>query len=110
MYQDISTEDGENLHMICQTIMEEGPLVFTPLAEDNRNRKYQEQVPVYVKKWMTFRELVMILRASLQDIVDRYLHSSHPAPCLATNKKSCLTSPPIRNHVFYQPTNKKSCV
>ncbi|XP_062309659.1 centromere/kinetochore protein zw10 homolog [Osmerus eperlanus] len=78
MLEDISTEDGENLHTLCQTIMEEGPLVFTPLAEDNRNRKYQEQVPVYVKKWMTFRELVMILRASLQDIVDRWAEGKGP--------------------------------
>lgn len=70
--QDISSEDGEHLHTLCQTIIEEGPLVFIPLAEDNKNRKYQEEVPLYVKKWSTFKELVIVLRANLQEIVDRY--------------------------------------
>lgn len=69
--QDISTEDGERLHTLCQTIIEEGPLVFTPLPDESKNKKYQEEVPVYVKKWMTFRELSIVLQASLQEIVDR---------------------------------------
>lgn len=70
--QDISSEDGEHLHTLCQTIIEEGPLVFIPLAEENKNKKYQEEVPLYVKKWSTFKELVIVLRANLQEIVDRY--------------------------------------
>lgn len=69
--QDISSEDGEHLHTLCQTIIEEGPLVFIPLAEKNKNKKYQEEVPLYVKKWSTFKELVIVLRANLQEIVDR---------------------------------------
>lgn len=69
--QDISSEGGEHLHTLCQTIIEEGPLVFTPLAEENKNKKYQEEVPLYVKKWGTFKELVIVLRANLQEIVDR---------------------------------------
>lgn len=51
--------------------MEEGPLVFTPLLGESKNKKYQEEVPVYVKKWMTFKELSIVLQASLQEIVDR---------------------------------------
>lgn len=69
--QDISSEDGEHLHTLCQTIIEEGPLVFIPLAEEKKNKKYQEEVPLYVKKWSTFKELVIVLRANLQEIVDR---------------------------------------
>lgn len=69
--QDISSEDGEHLHTLCQTLIEEGPLVFIPLAEENRNRKYQEEVPLYVRKWSGFKELVIVLRANLQEIVDR---------------------------------------
>lgn len=57
--------------MLCQTVIEEGPLVFIPLAEENKNKKYQEEVPIYVKKWNTFKELVIVLRANLQEIVDR---------------------------------------
>uniref|UniRef100_A0A671YEF8 Zw10 kinetochore protein n=1 Tax=Sparus aurata TaxID=8175 RepID=A0A671YEF8_SPAAU len=76
--QDISSEDGEHLHTLCQTIIEEGPLVFIPLAEKNKNKKYQEEVPLYVKKWSTFKELVIVLRANLQEIVDRWADGKGP--------------------------------
>uniref|UniRef100_A0A674P2W3 Zw10 kinetochore protein n=1 Tax=Takifugu rubripes TaxID=31033 RepID=A0A674P2W3_TAKRU len=76
--QDISSEGGEHLHTLCQTIIEEGPLVFTPLAEENKNKKYQEEVPLYVKKWGTFKELVIVLRANLQEIVDRWTDGKGP--------------------------------
>ncbi|CAB1352382.1 unnamed protein product [Coregonus sp. 'balchen'] len=78
MLEDISTEDGEHLHILCQTIIEEGPLVFIPLPEESKNKKYQEEVPVYVKKWITFKELVIVLRANLQEIVDRWAEGKGP--------------------------------
>lgn len=78
MLEDISSEDGEHLHTLCQTIIEEGPLVFIPLAEENKNRKYQEEVPLYVRKWSTFKELVIVLRANLQEIVDRWADGKGP--------------------------------
>lgn len=70
-FQDISNVDGERLRTLCQTIIEEGPLVFNPLPDENKNKKYQEEVPVYVKKWMTLKEISMVLNANLQEIVDR---------------------------------------
>uniref|UniRef100_A0A674A7A2 Zw10 kinetochore protein n=1 Tax=Salmo trutta TaxID=8032 RepID=A0A674A7A2_SALTR len=76
--QDISTEDGEHLHILCQTIIEEGPLVFIPLPEESKNKKYQEEVSVYVTKWITFKELVIVLRANLQEIVDRWAEGKGP--------------------------------
>ncbi|XP_010729165.3 centromere/kinetochore protein zw10 homolog [Larimichthys crocea] len=78
MLEDISSEDGEHLHTLCQTIIEEGPLVFIPLAEEHKNKKYQEEVPLYVKKWGTFKELVIVLRANLQEIVDRWSDGKGP--------------------------------
>ena len=69
--QDISSEDGEHLHTLCQTLIVEGPLVFVPLAEESKNSVYQEEVPLFVKRWMTFKELVIVLRANLQEIVNR---------------------------------------
>ncbi|KAG7217222.1 hypothetical protein INR49_027766 [Caranx melampygus] len=78
MLEDISSEDGEHLHTLCQTIIEEGPLVFIPLAEEKKNKKYQEEVPLYVKKWSTFKELVIVLRANLQEIVDRWADGKGP--------------------------------
>ncbi|KAK9536773.1 hypothetical protein VZT92_006534 [Zoarces viviparus] len=78
MLEDISSEDGEHLHTLCQTIIEEGPLVFIPLAEENKNTKYQEEVPLYVRKWSSFKELVIVLRANLQEIVDRWADGKGP--------------------------------
>ncbi|XP_033954581.1 centromere/kinetochore protein zw10 homolog [Pseudochaenichthys georgianus] len=78
MLEDISSEDGEHLHTLCQPLIEEGPLVFIPLAEENKNRKYQEEVPLYVRKWSTFKELVIVLRANLQEIVDRWADRKGP--------------------------------
>ncbi|KAM9540225.1 centromere/kinetochore protein zw10 homolog [Salvelinus alpinus] len=76
--EDISTEDGEHLHILCQTIIEEGPLVFIPLPEESKNKKYQEEVSVYVTKWIAFKELVIVLRANLQEIVDRWAEGKGP--------------------------------
>ncbi|XP_019729135.1 centromere/kinetochore protein zw10 homolog [Hippocampus comes] len=76
--EDISSEDGEHLHTLCQTVIDEGPLVFVPLTDEHKNKKYQEEVPLYVKKWNTFKELVIILRANLQEIVDRWADSKGP--------------------------------
>lgn len=69
--QDISAEDADRLYSLCRIMVEEGPQVFTPLLEEDKNKKYQEEVPVYVHKWMTFKELMIILQANLQEIVDQ---------------------------------------
>lgn len=76
--EDISTEDGDRLYSLCKTVMDEGPQVFAPLSEESKNRKYQEEVPVYVPKWMTFKELMMMLQASLQEIGDRWADGKGP--------------------------------
>lgn len=78
MLEDISNEDGDRLRTLCQTIIEEGPLVFIPLPDENKNKKYQEEVPVYVKKWMSLKELSIVLSASLQEIVDRWAEGKGP--------------------------------
>uniref|UniRef100_A0A8C8B7V5 Zw10 kinetochore protein n=1 Tax=Otus sunia TaxID=257818 RepID=A0A8C8B7V5_9STRI len=76
--QDISAEDADKLYSLCRTMVEEGPQVFTPLPEDDKNKKYQEEVPVYVQKWMTFKELMIILQANLQEIVDQWADGKGP--------------------------------
>ncbi|KAM4652514.1 centromere/kinetochore protein zw10 homolog [Discoglossus pictus] len=89
--EDISTEDGERLYTLCRTMIEEGPLVFTPLPEEGKNKKYQEEVPVYVQKWMKFKELMIILQASLQEIVDRWADGKGPlAAEFSTNEVKSL--------------------
>ncbi|XP_008071581.1 centromere/kinetochore protein zw10 homolog isoform X1 [Carlito syrichta] len=76
--EDISTEDGDRLYSLCKTVMDEGPHVFAPLSEESKNKKYQEEVPVYVPKWMPFKELMMMLQASLQEIGDRWADGKGP--------------------------------
>ncbi|XP_028838354.1 centromere/kinetochore protein zw10 homolog [Denticeps clupeoides] len=85
--EDISSEDGAHLYALCQIILEEGPLVFTPLPEESKNKKYQEEVPVYVKKWMTFKELSIVLQASLQEIVDRWAEGKGPLALVFTSNE-----------------------
>ena len=63
--------------------------MFIPLPEESKNKKYQEEVSVYVTKWITFKELVIVLRANLQEIVDRY------------KKRELLKSPLKRFHFHH---------
>ncbi|NXG16597.1 ZW10 protein, partial [Grallaria varia] len=76
--EDISAEDAERLYSLCKIMVEEGPKVFTPLPEEDENKKYQEEVPVYVEKWMAFKELMIILQANLQEIVDQWADGNGP--------------------------------
>ncbi|XP_053942891.1 centromere/kinetochore protein zw10 homolog isoform X1 [Cuculus canorus] len=76
--EDISAKDADRLYSLCRTMVEEGPQVFTPLPEDDKNKKYQEEVPVYVPKWMMFKELMIILQANLQEIVDQWADGKGP--------------------------------
>ncbi|NXO64454.1 ZW10 protein, partial [Phainopepla nitens] len=76
--EDISAEDADRLYSLCRVMVEEGPQVFTPLLEEDKNKKYQEEVPVYVQKWMTFKELMIILQANLQEIVDQWADGKGP--------------------------------
>ncbi|NXY24758.1 ZW10 protein, partial [Atrichornis clamosus] len=76
--EDISAEDADRLYSLCRIMVEEGPQVFTPLLEEDQNKKYQEEVPVYVPKWMTFKELMIILQANLQEIVDQWADGKGP--------------------------------
>ncbi|KAH0623348.1 hypothetical protein JD844_031587, partial [Phrynosoma platyrhinos] len=76
--EDISAENADRLHALCQIMVDEGPGVFVPLPGEEQNRPFQEEVPVYVPKWMTFRELMLVLQASLQEIVDRWADGKGP--------------------------------
>uniref|UniRef100_A0A8C2P1J6 Zw10 kinetochore protein n=1 Tax=Capra hircus TaxID=9925 RepID=A0A8C2P1J6_CAPHI len=101
--QDISTEDGDRLYSLCKTVVDEGPQVFAPLSEENKNKKYQEEVPVYVSKWMPFKELMMMLQASLQEIGDRWADGKGP---LATAFSSSEVKALIR--ALFQNTERRA--
>uniref|UniRef100_G3UL93 Centromere/kinetochore protein zw10 homolog n=1 Tax=Loxodonta africana TaxID=9785 RepID=G3UL93_LOXAF len=101
--QDISTEDGNRLYSLCKTVMDEGPQVFAPLSEESKNKKYQEEVPVYVPKWMSFKELMMMLQASLQEIGDRWADGKGP---LAASFSSSEVKALIRS--LFQNTERRA--
>ncbi|XP_069894590.1 centromere/kinetochore protein zw10 homolog [Dipodomys merriami] len=101
--EDISTEDGDRLYSLCKTVMDEGPQVFAPLSEESKNKKYQEEVPVYVPKWMSFKELMMILQANLQEIGDRWADGKGP---LATAFSSSEVKALIR--ALFQNTERRA--
>ncbi|XP_028639586.1 centromere/kinetochore protein zw10 homolog isoform X2 [Grammomys surdaster] len=101
--QDISTEDGDRLYSLCKTVMDEGPQVFAPLSDENKNKKYQEEVPVYVSKWMPFKELMIMLQASLQEIGDRWADGKGP---LATAFPSSEVKALIR--ALFQNTERRA--
>ncbi|KAI5943329.1 Centromere/kinetochore protein zw10 [Manis javanica] len=103
--EDISTKDGDRLYSLCKTVMDEGPLVFVPLAEESRNRKYQEEVAVYVPKWMPFQELLLLLRAGLREIGDRWADGKGPlAAAFSSNEVKAL----IR--ALFQNTERRAAV
>lgn len=86
--QDISAENADQLHALCQTVVDEGPKVFVPLPEAKQNKRFQEEVPVYVLKWTTFQELMLVLQASLQDIVDRWVFQILLLSCMGAGKRA----------------------
>nr|XP_026248347.1 centromere/kinetochore protein zw10 homolog [Urocitellus parryii] len=101
--EDISTEDGDRLYTLCKTVIDEGPQVFAPLSEESKNKKYQEEVPIYVSKWMPFKELMMMLQASLQEIGDRWADGKGP---LATAFSSSEVKALIR--ALFQNTERRA--
>ncbi|XP_055129157.1 centromere/kinetochore protein zw10 homolog isoform X2 [Symphalangus syndactylus] len=103
--EDISTDDGDRLYSLCKTVMDEGPQVFAPLSEEGKNKKYQEEVPVYVPKWMPFKELMMMLQASLQEIGDRWADGKGP---LAAAFSSSEVKALIR--ALFQNTERRAAV
>ncbi|XP_051895800.1 centromere/kinetochore protein zw10 homolog [Pristis pectinata] len=78
MLEDITSESADGLYSLCKTILEEGPGIFQPLPEESKNKKFQEEIPIYVPKWLKFKELMIVLQASLQELVDRWTDGKGP--------------------------------
>ncbi|XP_078282842.1 centromere/kinetochore protein zw10 homolog isoform X2 [Rhinoraja longicauda] len=78
MLEDITSESADGLYALCRTILEEGPGIFQPLLEESKNKNFQEEIPIYVPKWLKFKELMKVLQASLQELVDRWTDGKGP--------------------------------
>jgi len=77
--EDISADDATALHALCSVITEKSPEFFqqNPQADEQAStdvRLVHKNVP----KWNKFKELLLVLDASLQDIVDRWSDSKGP--------------------------------
>jgi centromere/kinetochore protein ZW10 len=55
-----------------------GSKYFAPLSDENKNKRYQEEVPVYVSKGMPIKEQIIMLQASLQEIGDQWTDGKVP--------------------------------
>ncbi|XP_077162643.1 centromere/kinetochore protein zw10 homolog [Paroedura picta] len=79
LLEDISAENADRLHALCQILVAEGPRVFVPLPEEGQqNRPFQEEAPLCVPKWRAFQEIMLVLQASLQEIADRWADGKGP--------------------------------
>ncbi|XP_032905822.1 centromere/kinetochore protein zw10 homolog isoform X3 [Amblyraja radiata] len=78
MLEDITSESADGLYALCRTILEEGPGIFQPLLEESKNKTFQEEIPIYVPKWLKFQELMMVLQANLQELLDRWTDGKGP--------------------------------
>lgn len=67
--ENISTKDGGRLYYLWKTVMDEGTQVFVPLHEESKEKKYQEEVPVYCQNVCIQR---MMLQASPQETGDQW--------------------------------------
>lgn len=76
--EDISSEEANFLHGLLEHILVQGPEVLTPVLEERVNKRYQEEVAVHVCRWMAFKELALVLLASLNDILDRWAEGKGP--------------------------------
>jgi len=61
--EDISADAGGQLVSLLNQIVAKSPLLFSPEID---------QVGRYVKRWSKFRELILVLGATLRDIEDRW--------------------------------------
>ncbi|XP_071080296.1 centromere/kinetochore protein zw10 homolog [Haliotis cracherodii] len=74
--EDISSDDARHLHSLLSVVLEKaGPLFNTPTDKaDNMDVELQRNV----SKWRKFKELHLVLNASLQKISDRWAEKKGP--------------------------------
>lgn len=94
-FEDISSEAGDQLVDIFKVILTRGPKLFTD----------PKDIPIYVKNWYRFNELVFILSSSLIEICDRWTDGKGP---LALQFKPEEVQKLIR--ALFQNTDRRAAV
>lgn len=74
--EDISADDTKQLSRILTTIADRSPELFQMPMDDQAN--ITVEIQRNVAKWQRFRELDMILNASMIDISDRWASGKGP--------------------------------
>ena len=99
--EDISADDGVELHSLFSLVTEKAPELFK--TSDTVNADVE--LISHVAKWLKFKELILILNASLQDIADRWAEGKGPlAHEFSPNEAKQL----IR--ALFQNTDRRSAV
>lgn len=99
--EDISADDTKQLSRILTTIADRSPELFQIPTDDQAN--ITVEIQRNVAKWQRFRELDMILNASMIDISDRWASGKGPlAVVFSSNEVKQL----IR--ALFQNTDRRS--
>ncbi|PFX30588.1 Centromere/kinetochore protein zw10-like [Stylophora pistillata] len=77
--EDISTEEAHQLHSLLSILVERGSEIFQNTEEEASEAVENSwNLCTVVPHWIRYKELIAILEASLQDIVDRWADGKGP--------------------------------
>ncbi|XP_020600690.1 centromere/kinetochore protein zw10 homolog [Orbicella faveolata] len=77
--EDISAEEAHQLHSLLSILVQRGSEIFQSTQEaDSDSAENTWDICTVVPHWIRYKELIAILQASLQDIVDRWADGKGP--------------------------------
>ncbi|KAJ7380440.1 Centromere/kinetochore protein zw10 [Desmophyllum pertusum] len=77
--EDISAEEANQLHSLLSILVQRGSEIFqNTQEEDSESAENTWDICTVVPHWIRYKELIAILEASLQDIVDRWADGKGP--------------------------------
>ena len=100
--EDISADDAALLHTLLSIVPERAPDCFQPLVGDPAGKP---ELYKYVAKWLKYNELMLVLKAGLTDIVDRWADGKGP---LAQEFSGAEIKQLVR--ALFQNTERRSAV
>ena len=74
--EDICADDASQLHSLLSIVMDKAPEFFQMEAEEDSSAI--ALLHTNVAKWLKYKELLLILNASLQNILDRWADGKGP--------------------------------
>ncbi|XP_058967958.2 centromere/kinetochore protein zw10 homolog [Pocillopora verrucosa] len=104
--EDISAEEAHQLHSLLSILVERGSEIFQNVQEANsESAENSWDLCTVVPHWIRYKELIAILEASLQDIVDRWADGKGPLAheCSAQEVRGLIRA-------LFQNTDRRAAV